>query len=423
MRPIRVLHLIDSLGGGGSEEWVRETCRILGAGGGFRFEVAHLRRPRTPFSYESSLRALGVPVHYLGGVLLPARLAAFLATRRFDVLHVHLFASALLGIPLARLAGHRRIVCTVPCRWEQTRRDFPWVFPAYRLLAPWVDRFLTALPVEEIVRKSGVPRGRVVPFRGSIDIAQTEASCEQARRSPPPLSELAGGGPVVLGTARFHPDKRHDLAVEAAARLRTGFPNLRWVLLGDGPEREALQARARRLGLEGTVLFPGFRTDVASFCAHADLYVRTSSNEGVNRSQLTAMACALPMVGVRSGAPEGVEEGINGRLVAPDPDAIARAVASILSDPPCARAMGAESLRRARGEDVHHATDEFASLYRSLASEMLATQRRAGSAVAAENLLAHPPGEQEQHPVDGGDLLIAGDASRPGQRRAAVRAG
>jgi phosphatidylinositol alpha-1,6-mannosyltransferase len=164
---------------------------------------------------------------------------------------------------------------------------------------------------------------------------------------------LDGGGvsppPVSLVTVNYlHPRKRVDLALRALARLGTPLrgdgvpPTLR--VVGDGPERAALQRLAVELGIGERVQFAGFVAE-AELGAHyraAKCYLHTAREESFGLSVIEAAYCGLPAVAVaEGGVVENVLEGETGRLVAATPEAVSAAVRNVLEDDGAARRMGA----------------------------------------------------------------------------------
>jgi len=132
--------------------------------------------------------------------------------------------------------------------------------------------------------------------------------------------------------------------IRAVTALAPDHPGLRLTLIGDGPERAALEAEARAGGAADRIAFAGARTqqEVAETLARADLFVLPSFAEGVPVVLMEAMASGLPVVATRiAGIPELVEDGISGRLVPPgNQAALTEAIATLLADPEAAAAMG-----------------------------------------------------------------------------------
>ena len=106
------------------------------------------------------------------------------------------------------------------------------------------------------------------------------------------------------------------------------------MLVGDGRERRALKQKSERLGLAGTVVFAGQRSDVASFYSLAQLVVLPSHTEGSPNVVLEALAAGVPIVATAvGGVPEILSDGLNGRLVPKsDAGAMAGAIAELLAD-------------------------------------------------------------------------------------------
>jgi glycosyltransferase involved in cell wall biosynthesis len=120
----------------------------------------------------------------------------------------------------------------------------------------------------------------------------------------------------------------------------------RLVILGDGPERKALEARARGM----RVAFPGFVENAGAWFARADLFVLSSYAEGMPNALLEAMALGRPVVTTSAGGSgEVVVDGESGLVVPPhDPHALAAAVERVLRDRTLAERLGEAAIRRVR---------------------------------------------------------------------------
>lgn len=148
---------------------------------------------------------------------------------------------------------------------------------------------------------------------------------------------------VWIGNLAAHvPHKDQETLLRAAALACRARPELRFILLGDGPEHARLKALAKRLAIDAQVRFPGFTSEPLPWLRALDLYAHSSWGEGMGSVLLEAAAVGVPIVATNAGGiPEVVEDGVSARLVAPrDPDAFAAALLAALADP-------AESRRRA----------------------------------------------------------------------------
>lgn len=151
-------------------------------------------------------------------------------------------------------------------------------------------------------------------------------------------------GKALLFVGRLAGVKGVPVLLHALAELRKAHPDLRATFVGDGPERQALEAMARDLKLQQHAEFLGYKSqsEVADLLAHTDLFVLPSFAEGVPVVLMEAMAAAVPVVTTHvAGVPELVEDGVHGALVpAGDQAALTAAIDGLLSDPERAAQMG-----------------------------------------------------------------------------------
>lgn len=138
----------------------------------------------------------------------------------------------------------------------------------------------------------------------------------------PPAPRRLGSPPRLLSVARLDPVKGLDCFLDALADYRrAGGPELRYDILGEGPQRAELEAQAGRAGLGDWVRFHGLAGagDVRAALARADLFVLPSRSEGFPVVLMEAAAARLPLLAPRiTGIPEILEDGLNGRFLTPD---------------------------------------------------------------------------------------------------------
>ncbi|HEV8701908.1 MAG TPA: glycosyltransferase family 4 protein [Candidatus Polarisedimenticolia bacterium] len=270
-------------------------------------------------------------------------LTALLLRRRFDYLVCGQLLS--IGAPMAVLARlwHVRYAVLVHGADLADYADRePWrrlarfilshahtVVANSRFTASLVDRLLPGAARRIIVLPMGVdPAPTVSPER------------VRALRSEYALGE----GPVLLSVSRLIPMKGHDIVIEALPRLLGRFPDLSFLIVGDGPNRAALQDLARARGVSARVIFAG-RVPPGALPAHyalATLFVQLSREtgrydglEGFGLSLLEAASFGVPSVAGRTGGvSEAVAEGESGLLVPPeDVETFAVQVERLLSRP------------------------------------------------------------------------------------------
>jgi len=144
------------------------------------------------------------------------------------------------------------------------------------------------------------------------------------------------GYPKIISVGSLYPIKGHDLLIEAFARLSGRHPEWRLVILGEGPERSALENQIEASGLSGRVALIGATRDVRTHLLHADLFVLPSRVEGFPNALTEAMVSGLPVVATDCGGAvdEIVRHGENGILVpCEDVDALAAAMDLLMSNP------------------------------------------------------------------------------------------
>jgi glycosyltransferase involved in cell wall biosynthesis len=340
---------------GGMEEHILLLGRGLARRG---YTVAAICPPRqTIHALRAGLAAVGVDVHCApergsAPADIMRRLRALVAIlRRYPrcVLHLHLTGHA--GGELVMLAGRLAGVGAV-VRTEHLP-PVPPIATRERLTVRLRDRWLARIIcVSDQTRRHHLEQlGRdarkctVVP--NCVDLARFSPKVSAAR-----VYREFGLDAVtpIVGTISRLGEHRKGISyfLEMAAAVAAAQPAARFLIVGDGPLRPALERQARALGLADRVLFTGWRTDVPELLAAMRIFVMPSLNEGGPYTVLEAMAMAKPVVATPVGlVPDVIDDGVSGVLVpVADSAALTRAVLSLLEDPDRARQMAE------RGRDV-----------------------------------------------------------------------
>jgi glycosyltransferase involved in cell wall biosynthesis len=198
--------------------------------------------------------------------------------------------------------------------------------------------------IARVLEEGGVERARLrVVYEGVSDRAARPGGREALLALGVPRDV-----PVVGNVAALVDHKDHATLLAAAARVVARRPEVRFVMVGEGERKDALQALARQLGLDGRVVWAGFRDDLDAVIPAFTVFCLSSHMEGLGTSVLDAMAFGRPVVATAAGGlAETVEDPLTGRLVPPrDPDALAAALLDVLDHPDQAEAMGARGRRR-----------------------------------------------------------------------------
>ena len=210
---------------------------------------------------------------------------------------------------------------------------------------------------------SGVPARKIRTIANGIDVQTFE------RASPSP--ELNFDGSKVVGmVARLDLQKGFEYLLRAARELCGAFPGLKVVIVGEGPDRTAIENMIQRFGLQSNVILVGQRPDMPEIYAAMDVFVLPSLNEGLPMTILEAMAASKPVIATRVGAiPKVIQDGETGLLVDPgDTDGVRNALARLLADSDLCSRLGAA------GHDWvsrNYTSEAMALKYRQMYDEVL----------------------------------------------------
>ena len=185
------------------------------------------------------------------------------------------------------------------------------------------------------------PAEKVRVIRNGVDCV-TFAPCPSARAEVRRELGLDAETPLIGIVAALRSEKNHGMLVRSAAKLRETFPDAHWLIVGDGPERPAIESYAELLKINDRIHLLGTRHDTPRLLAALDLFTLCSLNEASPVSILEALACGVPVVATDVGSVnESVVEGETGLLIpSGDVDAMTEAVSKLLSNPELSQAMG-----------------------------------------------------------------------------------
>lgn len=413
LRP-RLLHLAQPVDGGVAQVVLDLARAQLAAG--LRVTVAC-----PGGALAAGLRELGADVRdwrasRSPGPGLPGevrRLARLIDEVRPELVHAH---SAKAGLA-ARLAVRGR----VPTVFQPHAWSFEAVGGVTAALAlrwerwgaRWADRVVC---VSEAERATGLRAGvraayTVIP--NGIDTTRFSPAAPSGTEPghpavPPPAPRAAAEGlppeppapgdegrPLVVCVGRLCRQKGQDVLLRAWEEVVGVLPRATLVLVGDGPDHEALRRRA-----PSSVHFTGAVPDPVPWYRAADLVVLPSRWEGMALAPLEALGCGTPVVltdvdGARESLPPALAERC---LVPPqDPTALAGAVTGLLSDPPLRAALADQGRRHVLStHDVRLTAERFAALYRTLLGTA-GTDRDAPAAIGGTTELVPSECRESNH--------------------------
>jgi glycosyltransferase involved in cell wall biosynthesis len=343
MRP-HVLLAIDSLDVGGAER------HVVGLGSALvRREYDVTLACAAGGALRAAAEAAGITVCVVGRHPVKRRfdigyalgLVGILRHTAVDVVHAHLYASATAAA--AAVAGTRiPLLVTEHSQADWRSRWARWCSRRAYARAGRVIAVSHAI-ARRLREEDKVGPEKIVVLPNAL-IPPYEAGL-QWHDEP-----VLGMGPRIGVVARLQPEKGVACFLDAAAVVLRQAPTARFLIVGDGPERAALQDRAARLGLDAATAFLGFRLDAPSLIGTLDVLAIPSFSEGTPLVALEAMAAGVPVVASAvGGIPDQVRHGQEGFLVpAGDPDALAAAILRLVANSGLRRRFSAAGRERVR---------------------------------------------------------------------------
>ncbi len=369
----RVLHIIYSLFRGGAERLLETTVKYS-SGSCFQHNVCVLTRGG---DLRKVLEEAGARTYLLGkkSRLDPAfmtRLTRLVGSGEFDLLHLH-SVSANVWTTMAAFLSRTATPVVRTEHWPFFRGRFPFGYEhIYSLLSARSKKIIC---VSDQARASFAQR--YPSLKEKLITILNGVPVEEFASLPPQDECRAEFGlplkvPMAGAVGRVAKEKNHQSLIEAFSLLAEKGHPAHLAILGNGPLKEPLMARAVKLGIAERVHFLPVTSQVNIFYGAVNLFVLSSDIEGMPLTLLEAMAAGLPAVATRAGGiPEAVESGKTGYTVdTGSPSSLALRIGEILSDPVKAARMGEAGRNSARGRfTAGRYIAEHEKLYREVISE------------------------------------------------------
>ncbi len=314
MPPRNVMLMSRTLGHGGTERQLSETARSLnrdlftphvGCVEGHGFRADELRRSGVPI--------LELPVASLLNakcLSYVVQLRRYWRQHRIELVHTFDTPMNIFGVAVASLPGGPAVLSSQRCF-----EDVIW--PTHRKANRIAHRMADGVVVnceaikQHLIRDYSVPSRKIHVCRNGLD-----TSVFAPGPVPQPRPDRLRGARLVIGSVCvLRPEKGLGTLLEAFALVRNVASGLRLVIVGSGPVREALEAQARELGIDGECVFFPAADDVAPWLHAIDVFVLPSLSEAFSNSLMEAMACGCCSVASKVGGnPELVRHGETGLL-------------------------------------------------------------------------------------------------------------
>jgi glycosyltransferase involved in cell wall biosynthesis len=336
-----ILHTIETAGPGGAETVLLELASRVDPE---RFRSIALLPGGHWLPQQLEARNIPVILAKSGAwydPTLPRAMARAVRKEEVDLIHSHLADQNFYSCLVGRLTGTKTIVTYhgAPRLWHGSR--------VRRGIKSWVVRHSAAAVVvvsdylRTMFEAAGFPAEKIVRIYNGVDLdrfSQPQGGSVRAELG------LGANTKLVGMVANLRRSKSYEHFVQSARRVVNCIPEARFIAVGEIEETLAGRMREllRRLDLENHFFLLGFRPDIPEVLRDLDVFVLSSTDEGLSIATIEAMAAGKPVVVTRSGGPqEIVEDGETGFLVPPaDPQALAAKVCEILRDPDLGARLG-----------------------------------------------------------------------------------
>ena len=344
-RKKKILFLITKSNWGGAQKYVYDLATRLSSE---QYDVVVALGGDGPLKTKletANIRVITIPnlirdISLKKELLASRAIAHIVRAEQPDVLHVNSSKAGAVGACIGRLQRVPRVIFTA----------HGWAFNEDRGLLSRtlikIVHWLTVLLAHQTITVSNALRAQMNwPFTRQkmttvyLGQAQTEylttAQARSALVQTCPAVANKTDDQWLLSIGELHPVKQHTVAINAVHTLHKSFPNLRYLIIGEGELRPQLEAQIKKLQLENTVFLLGQVDTAAQYLAAADVFVFPSRSEAFGYVALEAAQAGVATVASAvGGIPEIVVDGKTGTLVpSNDPAALAKAIATYLHNP------------------------------------------------------------------------------------------
>jgi glycosyltransferase involved in cell wall biosynthesis len=336
-RKIKILYVLDHFFSGGTQRNIKDFIELVDRdrfdltiyslfGGNAYFHDSDPNQNRKICLIDHKFSLLRYVYSFL---YITYKLTKFISAGKFDIVHIRLYAAFPVGVIASKLGGVKHIIYTI----EASRKQLPfYCFPIFKLFSRYVEYFLSYYQREYL--EAGLPRAKFRNYEGGINLASVNGANYDARRIRA-KHNLEASSPIIISAGRLYPDKGHQYGILALQYLKSVYPQVKLVILGEGLFEPQLRRLVSERGLDEYVYFAGFRNNIGEFHHIADICLKTAINEPTNLATLLGMAYGNPVVAFDTGFDvEILKHGETGCLVPnKDPRALAKNIIDVLENP------------------------------------------------------------------------------------------
>jgi glycosyltransferase involved in cell wall biosynthesis len=314
--PIPVLHIIKSLGRGGAEMLLPETLRQHDKK---RFNFHYIYFLPWKDQMVSAIKQEGgtvvcIPAKNNASILLAVRkIAAYVRKNNIQLIHCHLPWAGMAGRLVGKLTGVP-VVYTEHNKWERYHK-----LTYYMNKLSFSSQQKVIAVSEEVANSIKINYGKAKPpvqvvanGADTVKYARAQTIGNDIRKE----LNIPATATVIGITCVFRAQKRLGVWLEIAQALHAKHPDTFFIIVGDGPLREEMHAKAKALGTGQYVFFAGLQTETRPYFTAMDVFMMSSEFEGLPIALLEAMSMnCVPACTAAGGIPEVIKDGVNGVLV------------------------------------------------------------------------------------------------------------
>jgi glycosyltransferase involved in cell wall biosynthesis len=367
---VKILHIISSGGMYGAEAVILNMSRTLNEGSHSSVLGVFSNSANPNLQLHQAAAREGIESHLIpcNGQIdrtVTASIRQLVARTNADIIHAHGYKADIyvyFALPASRIP----LVSTCHT-WYDNNLLVTLYGVADRLV---LRRYAAVVAVSDEVKqrllKAGVREDKIHLVRNGIDLRPFE-------NAPPSLRNgFAKGDPPIVGlVGRLSIEKGIDIFLQAATRVLLELPSTRFVIVGEGPDRDKLELLIDQLQIRQSARMLGRRDDMRSVYASLDIMVSASREEGLPMAILEGMASRLPVVATAVGeVPTIVLDGRTGILVPPkSPELLAAAIMTLLRNPDEQKRFGAAARKLVEDEfSAGRMTNDYLRVYEEAAS-------------------------------------------------------
>ena len=242
-------------------------------------------------------------------------LSRFLRVQGINIVQTHFRDASIAGVLAAKFAGNTTVIGT-------RRNQGYWLTPTEKVIQKYLDKWITCYIANSQNTKQwqmeteGIAEDRIHVIHNGFDFSVFDTIPTNARQTVRAALGIPVDTPVITIVANLRSVKDHVTFLKAARLVADNCLETRFLIVGEGPERPALEDLSKVLGLQSQVHFMGKRTDIPQILSASNVGVLSSKSESFSNAVVEYMAAGLPVVATDvGGVREAVDDGINGFIV------------------------------------------------------------------------------------------------------------